>query len=263
MSSGLRPPPTDMSILEADPDLGADLDPFARAQVARRVRVVSFRLPPGSWEPPADLEPSGGLGMLVVEGVLIRDVVMGDLRSTELIAKGDVVEPADLWTRDRLFPLVIEWTLLEDVRVAMLDARFLAAAAHWPQLVSALFERVAERSFRLATHAAICQLGRVELRVLSVMWHMAERWGRMSSEGLVLPLRLSHATLGRLIGARRPTVSLALKELTGQGDVARRSDGTWLLLGPPPRDLRNAEAAMPTPPRHPLLASRKAESDAG
>jgi CRP/FNR family transcriptional regulator, cyclic AMP receptor protein len=263
MTSGRGLPTTELSIIEADPDLGAELDPVSRNEVARLVRVASFQLPPGSWEPPADLGPTGGLGMLVVEGLLIRDVVIGDLRCTELIGKGDVVEPVDLWSRDRLFPVAIEWMLLEDVRVALLDARFLAAAAHWPELVSSLFMRVAERSFRLATHAAICQLGRVELRVLSVLWHMAERWGRMSSDGVILPLRLSHATLGRLIGARRPTVSLALKELIAEGDVAQRPDGTWVLLGEPPRELRTADAAVASPPRRPVFVTRRAASDEG
>jgi hypothetical protein len=50
---------------------------------------------------------------------------------------------------------------------------------------------------------------------------------------LAVPLPVRHGAIGRLIGARRPTVSLALKELATQGLIARRDDGTWLLTGRP------------------------------
>ena len=51
----------------------------------------------------------------------------------------------------------------------------------------------------------------------------------MAPIGVVIPLQLTHETLGRLIGARRPTVSLALKELDGDNLLERRADGAWLL----------------------------------
>jgi CRP/FNR family transcriptional regulator, cyclic AMP receptor protein len=39
--------------------------------------------------------------------------------------------------------------------------------------------------------------------------------------------------LGQLVGARRPTVSGALAELTRAGEVIRGNAGTWLLTGTP------------------------------
>jgi hypothetical protein len=50
-------------------------------------------------------------------------------------------------------------------------------------------------------------------------------------------LRLTHELIGQLVGAKRPTVSLALRELDERGTVYRRSDGSWLL-----------EQAWTTPP---------------
>jgi hypothetical protein len=61
------------------------------------------------------------------------------------------------------------------------------------------------------------------------MWHLAERWGRMTPAGVSVPLGLTHETIGRLVGARRPTVSLALKQLAASGTITRREDGAWLL----------------------------------
>ena len=51
----------------------------------------------------------------------------------------------------------------------------------------------------------------------------------------VLPLSLSHADLAELIGAARPSVSTALKDLAGRGLVQRNSgDRSWLLAREPP-----------------------------
>ena len=92
---------------------------------------------------------------------------------------------------------------------------------------------MAEQSDRLATQLAICQLPRVDQRLLAMMWLLAESWGQVTSAGTTLPLTLTHDTLGGLVGARRPTVTLALGELTDRGAIVRQDRG-WLLLEPPP-----------------------------
>ena len=92
--------------------------------------------------------------------------------------------------------------------------------------------RLAMQAHRLAVQGAICQLARVELRVLALLWHLAERWGRVGREGVVLPVKLTHETLGRFVGARRPSVTLAMGQLADDGLVTRRDDGAWVL---PPR----------------------------
>jgi DNA-binding transcriptional MocR family regulator len=79
---------------------------------------------------------------------------------------------------------------------------------------------------------AICHLPRVEDRLLSLFWLLAESWGRVTSSGTALPLVLTHETLGALIGARRPTVTLALGELAERGAILRQGR-TWLLVEQP------------------------------
>jgi hypothetical protein len=66
-----------------------------------------------------------------------------------------------------------------------------------------------------------------------MMWLLAESWGRVTPSGTWLPIKLTHSTLGELIGAKRPTVSLALRDLIQGGAVQAQSDG-WLLLSEPP-----------------------------
>jgi CRP/FNR family transcriptional regulator, cyclic AMP receptor protein len=233
-------PRSAVSLVESDPDLASRLEPAAREEARRFAVAARLKLLPGAWDPTGVLETEGALGVLVLDGLLIRDVLLANTRCTELIGAGDVVDPRDLGATERLVPVEIDWTVVDEAHVAVLDARFTALAGRWPDLVSALFDRASERSFRLATAVAICQLGRVEMRLLAMMWHLSERWGRVSGTGMALPLRLSHATLGRLIGAQRPTITLALKELTSRGEVVRREAGGWLLPGGPPPELSRA-----------------------
>jgi CRP/FNR family transcriptional regulator, cyclic AMP receptor protein len=54
----------------------------------------------------------------------------------------------------------------------------------------------------------------------------------VTADGVVLRLRLTHELLGQLVGAKRPTVSLALKELEARGSIHRPAEGGWLLAEP-------------------------------
>ena len=69
---------------------------------------------------------------------------------------------------------------------------------------------------------------------------LAEYWGHVTSAGTRLPLSLTHDALGALVGARRPTVTLALGQLVERGAIVRQERG-WLLLEAP------VEAAEPPP----------------
>ena len=47
----------------------------------------------------------------------------------------------------------------------------------WPDLVAALFARAIARSRSLLLNLAIGQLVGVDIRLLVLLWHIAERWG--------------------------------------------------------------------------------------
>jgi CRP-like cAMP-binding protein len=89
----------------------------------------------------------------------------------------------------------------------------------------------------MEVHQALLQLSPVETRLLVLFWHLAERWGRVTPQGILLPLALTHQVLGQLVGCRRASVTTALKALAGSRLVIRRSDGSWLLRGDPPDEL--------------------------
>jgi CRP-like cAMP-binding protein len=121
--------------------------------------------------------------------------------------------------------------------VALLDSAFVRRVARWPEVIAALFERSVQRSRTLAFQMAVSQLRRVDTRLLLLFWRLADRWGRVTPEGVIVPMPLTHSWLARLVGAQRPSVTTALKQLTDQNALERLGDGGWLLKGDPPPDL--------------------------
>jgi CRP/FNR family cyclic AMP-dependent transcriptional regulator len=222
-------------LLEADPELGALLSPGRRAEAERDLLVRTHRLSVGPWDVSRLAGASADhVGLLVLDGVISRELVVADHVSAELLGPGDLVRPWQGASSAGLLPVQAIWSVLSTVTLAVLDRRFAAEAARYPEITAALFDRLGERSLRLATTQAISQLTRVDRRLKALFWHLAERWGRVSGDGVIVPLALTHRILGQLVGARRPTVSTALSELAEREELTRRADGSWLLRGDPP-----------------------------
>jgi hypothetical protein len=222
-------------LLEADPELGALLNPNRRGEAERELVVRTHRLSVGPWDVTRLTSASADhVGLLLLDGVLSREVIVADHVSAELLGPGDLVRPWQGQSGAGLLPVEAVWSVLSTVNLAVLDRRFAAEVARYPEVTAALFDRLGERSLRLATTQAISQLTRVDRRLKALFWHLAERWGRVSGDGVVVPLALTHRILGQLVGARRPTVSTALSELADREELVRRPDGSWLLRGDPP-----------------------------
>jgi CRP/FNR family cyclic AMP-dependent transcriptional regulator len=231
-------------LLDADPDLGALLSNARREQAERELVVRTHRLPLGPWDVSRLAGTTGDhVGLLILSGVLSRELIVADHVSAELLGPGDVVRPWQPPSRTGLLPVDAVWSVLSPMSVAVLDRRFATEVARYPEVTATLFDRLSERSMRLATTQAISQLTRVDRRLKALFWHLAERWGRVSADGVVVPLALTHRILGQLVGARRPTVSTALSELAEREELVRRPDGSWLLRGDPP----DAESLARTP----------------
>ena len=138
----------------------------------------------------------------------------------------------------------------DDGADATVPSEWTCAIGHWPQLTEALASRTLSRSRSLALLLAIDSVKRIDERILVLLWHLADRWGRVEPQGVVVPLRLTHQLLAKLSGARRPSVTTALTDLNRRGLVQRRADGTWLLVGGPPEAFARFAAerlAGPTP----------------
>jgi CRP/FNR family transcriptional regulator, cyclic AMP receptor protein len=225
-------------VLDEDPDLAHRLDEREVELATRQTVGTLEQVPRGAWRPAVLAEGKSLFGGLILDGLLVRELTVGAATSAELLGGGDLVLPADA---DQTAPFVdpaTAWTALEPTRVAWLDTPFAVAVRRWPELGAALLERSQRRFTRLAVTQAVSQLTRVDDRVLITLWHLSERWGRVRADGVLLPVRLTHRVLARLVGARRPSVTTALGTLEKRELISRRPDGSWLLRGSVPESLQ-------------------------
>jgi hypothetical protein len=222
-------------VFDLDPALLSGLDgPSARA--ARALGVAdSLVLQRGRWTPPAGAGfGRRSIGLLVLDGLLTRTIRFAEHESPELVGAGDVLRPWD--DDDGIGSLAFdtEWRVLDRATVALLDARFAERVGRVPGLMGAFLGRTLARSRWLSFQLAIAHVRRARPRVQMLLWHLADRWGRVTPEGTLVPLRLTHGTIARLVCMRRPTVSATLTRLVREGELARNADGGWTLTGPPP-----------------------------
>jgi CRP/FNR family transcriptional regulator, cyclic AMP receptor protein len=240
-------PDAHVALLRADPGFARGI-PAAEMALAERVLVLPrLDLDGGRWSPPPTGDSPPAALALLLDGLVGRHVALGERVATQLLGPGDVFDP---WSTpgDELLPCAVHWSAFGPATVAVLDARFATAARRWSVLAATAQERLLGLGERLAVHLAICQLPRVEQRVLALLWHLAERFGRVTSDGVVVELRLTHRLIGELVGAQRPTVSLALTNLLDDGLVTRRDDGALVL------DRGSRGALAPTGVPAPLVA---------
>ena len=231
-------------VLERDPELGLRV-PAEQIAAARQELVASVgRLERGLWEPPTG--PGGGrLGFLMLEGLVARNLILAGTTCTELVGEGDVLQPSLTARDDNLVPYHVQWQVLEPCTVAVLDDTFARLLGRWPSVMSALLERAVRRTLRMSIHQALLQLSPLETRLLVLLWHLAERWGKVTPAGINVRLRLSHEVLGHLVGAQRSSVTTALRHIEESGRLTRRTDGTWLLRGAPPDQLDRMRWGQP------------------
>ena len=216
-------------LLDADADLAEAFDLRTRLIVRQVATARMLELESGSrWhEQEPDIRRS--LGALVLDGLFTVDVHVGGRTATELLGPGDLLQPlrAEL---DQLLERDVTCRALAPSRIALLDDEFLDRVRPWPELVLTLLRRVDQRAVHLNLQRAVSSHPSLELRLALQLWLLAERWGRVEPGGVRLELPLTHALLGRLVAAERPSVSRSLARLSDHGLVTGGA-GEWHLIG--------------------------------
>lgn len=225
-------------VLREDVYLAEAIPAPVRAQAIEECIATVVRIPRGAWAGHRTNSLPDGIGLLVLEGLLIRHVGVGGSFGAELLGEGDLLRP---WQEpDKpMLPHAVGWRVLQPVRVAVLDREGARRLARYPELTGRLVAREVERSRTLAINMAIVGHARVHVRIHMLLWHFADRWGYARPEGTMLPLPLTHDVLAELVAARRPTVSTALARLANSELVYAKKEG-WLLSGEPPGALPEA-----------------------
>jgi CRP/FNR family transcriptional regulator, cyclic AMP receptor protein len=233
-------------VFDEDRDLLSRLPEHAQAEARSRAVVPLLELDRGPWDGGAD-GSAACLGLLVLDGLLLHSVAFAGEPRSELAGAGDLIRP---WEHDddaASVPVESRWEIVHRARVAVLDVRFIALVCRWPQLMPAVIARATRRARWLTLQLAVARLRRVDDRLMLFFWHMADRWGRVRPDGVVVPLPVTHEVLSQLIGVQRPTVTSALRRLSDAGLIRRQPDKTWLLRSEPPAPAFNGAAAFDLP----------------
>jgi CRP-like cAMP-binding protein len=165
---------------------------------------------------------------IIVEGVVLKETRLLSRTAVEILGPGDVLAPPLTAIRQVESRAVSSYRAHGAVSLLTLNDRFRLAAARWPSVADVLHDRLGQQTHRASMHLAMLHLPRIEDRLLALFVDLGERFGRMTGDGIVVPIPLTHDVIGRLVGSRRPTVSLALQSLASEGTLFRR-DGQWVL----------------------------------
>jgi CRP/FNR family cyclic AMP-dependent transcriptional regulator len=239
-------------VFEHDPELLADLDPQVAQHLRRRLAARRGWAEPGRWEPvfAADEIP-GHLGLLVVDGLLVRTVTLAGRECSEVVGPGDLVRPWDGEDTTASVASESAWRVLQPATFAVLDRAFATRVARWPTITAQIVGRATRRCRTLVHQASIAYVRHADTRVLLALWQLADRWGKVTPAGVRVPVPLTHQLLGEITCLQRPTVSSAVSRLTEAGAISRAPEGDWLLHSDPPAH----DDARPTDDVTPLVAA--------
>jgi CRP-like cAMP-binding protein len=233
-----------VALLDTDPDLAEGLaeeeSEFARRRAV--AAVIEMENPAEDLARVREAADDGWLGLFLIEGLMIRAVRVGKRSACELFGPGDLIRPWDTDGEYEPLPISVEWLVLRPTRLAVLDTAFALRVARWPSITSRIVGRVAQRARYLTLTHAVTHLPRAYARLLILFWLLAERWGRVGPDGVHVTLPLTHEVLAMLIGAHRPTVTIALQRLTRAGLLTRGRPDRWLLTNRAIEYLREPES---------------------
>lgn len=220
-----------ISLIDEDPDLAVGIPEAELERLRRHAVTPVIDLAPSAWDP-AQISSQANpnwLGLMVLDGLLLRRVTVGKRAACELCARGDLMRPWDTDGDYGPLSVAVDWLVLTPTRMAVLDSGFAARTAPWPVIHSRIISRAAQRARSLTLIQAVTHLPRVHARLLLLFWVLAERNGRVSPRGVSLRLPVTHDVLALLVGALRPTVTLALQRLNRSDLLIRERGGQWLL----------------------------------
>jgi CRP/FNR family transcriptional regulator, cyclic AMP receptor protein len=233
-----------VSLLDADPDLAEGITEGQQQLARRRAAVSVIEIDPPTWDPASisSEADTGWLGLFLLDGLMIRRVQVGRRSACELFGPSDLIRPWDTDGEYAPLPISVDWIVLKSTRLAVLDTAFATRIAPWPTITSRIVGRVAQRARNLALIQAVTHLPRAYARLLILFWLLADRWGRVGPTGVHITLPLTHQVLAMLVGAQRPTVTIALQRLTRAGLLTRERPDRWLLTSHAIESLRRPES---------------------
>jgi CRP/FNR family transcriptional regulator, cyclic AMP receptor protein len=171
----------------------------------------------------------GAFEFLIVAGVVLKETTLARRSALELLGPGDLLAPPLTAVRQVESRAVSRYLAHGEVSLAALEAHFRLAAQRWPGIADFLHDRLGRQTHRASMHLAMLHLPRIEDRLTALFADLAERFGHVTADGVLIDVPLTHELIGGLVGSRRPSVTLALKKLASDGLLERLEDSRWKL----------------------------------
>lgn len=213
---------TRISLLETDPGLGRYAGSAGRERL-EQIRVECVELRPGRLDLGHPAFADVGLGLVIVSGLLARRLAIAGGVGMNLYSTSDLIQPQVEVEHQRSSA---EWLVLAPSQMVVLGEEFRQAVSAVPGFGMALLERAQTSEARAAAQLAILNSPRLEAKLCSLIWFLAEHWGDVDGDNASIRLDLTHQNLAMLVGAHRPSVSVALARLDSQGAL-RRAGSRW------------------------------------
>lgn len=141
-------------VLLEDRDLLDAIPTAVRVRAVQECIAPVVRINRGRWNGDRPDLGEDALGLLVLEGLLVRRVGIDGRFGAELLGDGDILRPWQGEDAQPTIPHTTGWPVIEPTRVAALDARVMQAFSRYPRLMGRLVGRALERSRKLAANMA-------------------------------------------------------------------------------------------------------------
>ncbi len=207
-------------------DLFADLDDATLSAAVNGLRAL--RVSAGAE---LDVTATGAVCCVIGGGRLALAVIAPEERERTIgmLEQGDLlVRPLEPWAATG--PQV-RCFAIEDSLVHLVDRDRMEAWMREPALAANLVRVLSAQIADLGMAVAIALEPRVERRLLLKLRQLADRWGRVTPDGIRLDLRLTHQELANMVGAVRESVTIALGRLSEAGEIEVRN--RTLIIRPP------------------------------
>jgi CRP/FNR family cyclic AMP-dependent transcriptional regulator len=174
-------------------------------------------------------QASTAFGFVIVDGVVLKETTLAQQSALELLGPGDLLAPPLSAGRQLESQALSRYLAHGPVSLAVIETHFRLATRRWPGIADVLLDRLGLQAHRTSQHLAMLHLPRVEDRIAALFTELAERFGRVTPEGILIDLPLTHDVIGGLVASRRPTATIALQKLAADGLLERLDDKRWKL----------------------------------
>src|SRR5437763_11182436 len=170
-------------LLREDAELAEAIPPERRATALENCTAEELTLGVAPRGKPTLTPLSGGVGMLVLGGLLVRRVGIDGRFGAELLGEGDLLRPWQWEADSPTLPLQTGWSIVEPARLALLDEGFVRRClGPFPELAVVFVSRAMQRARKLAVNMAIVHQARIDVRLHMLLWHLSRRWGRVQNK---------------------------------------------------------------------------------